>query len=300
MKIKGVIPKSIKFHFQKMLEQILLCSLESAAKEQGLKKLAEELQVIVPDINEKYSTSKIDSSYLRTKARNLHAFQVSLIREIIEKFKNAIIVDIGDSSGTHLQYIIGLFSVSKDIKCLSINLDKEAIERIEKKGLQAIHARAEDLHRYNVNADVFLCFETLEHLMDPCNFLHSLSEKTNAQYLIISVPYLRNSRVGLHHIRADRKDNVFAENTHIFELSPDDWKLIMKHSGWNILKEKIYLQYPRIGFLRIVRPLWKRFDFEGFYGLILKRDKAWSSKYSDWKENGDAQNCNINNLIRNL
>lgn len=112
--------------------------------------------------------------------------------------------------------------------------------------------------------------------------MHELSVKTNARYLIITVPYLRKSRVGLHHIRNNHRDNVNAENTHIFELGTEDWKLIANHSGWVVVKEKIYLQYPRRSLWHMTKPLWRRFDFEGFYGLILKRDEAWSSKYFNW------------------
>jgi len=140
------------------------------------------------------------------------------------------------------------------------------------------------LNNYNINADVFLCFEILEHLMNPCLFLYELCEKTDAKFLVITVPYLKNSRVGLHHIRNKKEENVNAENTHIFELSPRDWKLIMKHSGWQIEKGKIYLQYPKWSLYRLTKFLWRKYDFEGFYGLILTKDNTWSSKYTAWQE----------------
>lgn len=198
---------------------------------------------------------------------------------MINEFENPVIVDIGDSAGTHLQYLTGLYS---NIKCLSVNLDKEAVERIRAKGLNAVHARAEDLDQYNINVDIFLSFQVLEHIMNPCSFLHKLSEKTNTKYFVVTVPYVRKSRVGLHHIRRSASETVKAENTHIFELSPEDWKLIVRHSGYDIVKERVYLQYPKRSFYRLTKYLWRRFDFEGFYGLILKRDNSWSSKYSDW------------------
>ena len=156
------------------------------------------------------------------------------------------------------------------------------MERIKAKGLAAVNAKAEDLGSYNINADIFLCFQTLEHLMNPCYFLRQLSMKTNAKYLIITVPFLRTSRVALHHIRENRQGTFCAEETHIFELSTEDWKLILRHCGWDIVNEKLYLQYPRRSISRLLRPFWRRYDFEGFYGLILKRDDIWSSKYLDW------------------
>ena len=282
MILKSFIPKSIKPFLREIYQLVMKTSIERASKEQGLKSLADKLIKIVPDITEQYSTFKVDNPYTEVKVRNQHAFQISLVNEVIGEFDKPTIVDIGDSAGTHLQYIIGLHSKNKKIQCLSVNLDAQAVEKIKQKGLEAVNARAEDLHKYNIKADMFISFETLEHLMNPCHFLYELSIKTNAKYLVITVPYLQNSRVGLHHIRGGGLRDVYAENTHIFELSPKDWKLLVKHSGWNVAQERIYLQYPKRGFLWITKALWRRFDFEGFYGMILTKDNTWSSKYMDW------------------
>lgn len=268
-------------HMLKSLRTICIKSLNAAAKEQGLAGLADKLKKIVPDIKEQYSTFKIDNAYLETKARCQHAFQISLVNRIIPELKDPVIVDIGDSAGTHLKYIKGLYPKSS-IRCLSVNLDPMAVKKIKENGLEAIHARAEDLSQYNINADIFLCFQTLEHLMNPVHFLHELSSKTKAKYMIITIPYLKRSRVSLNHIRFNLKENITAERTHIFEFSPEDWKLLVQHSGWAIVEDKIYLQYPRRSLLRFSKLLWKRLDFEGFYGMILKRDDTWSSKYLDW------------------
>lgn len=266
----------------KCLEFLRTESLKSAVKEQKLDGLVKRLEELVPDLSDQYSSFKVKGVFLNTKVRNMHAFQMSLIDRVINEFEQAVIADVGDSSGTHLEYITVLYSKDKDLKCLSVNLDIKAVERIKNKGFEAIHARAEDLHKHGVDADIFLCFEILEHMTDPCKFLYDLSSKTNAKYLIASVPYLKKSRVGLHHIRAGRKDKVNAENTHILELSPEDWKLVAKHGGWEVVEDKIYFQYPKWSVWRFTKPLWKKLDFEGFYGIILKRDDSWSSLYQDW------------------
>ncbi|MFA5317583.1 MAG: methyltransferase domain-containing protein [Dehalococcoidales bacterium] len=265
-----------------LLDAVLTASLKDAAKEQGLERLGTLLAGIVPDISGQYTTFRVDTPYLERKVRNMHAFQISLVNDVLEKYEKATIVDIGDSAGSHLYYILQMNAGKKDLKCVGVNLDAKAVEKIKARGLTAINARAEDLHKHDIKADIFLCYETLEHIADPCNFLHSLSSNTNARYMVVTVPYVRRSRAGLHHIRAGRRTPVSAENTHIFELSPEDLKLIARHSGWKIAKEKIYLQYPRWSLLRSTQPLWKSMDFEGFYGLVLEKDDTWSSLYKDW------------------
>lgn len=273
---------SVKSILRRQKEPFLIGAIKSAIREQGLHKLFVKLSDIVPDIRYQYSNFVLDTPYLDINVRAIHAFQMSLVNNVIEQIEDPVIVDIGDSAGTHLQYILGIYSDKKKIKCLSVNMDKQAVERIKLKGLDAVCGKAEDLMLYDIRANVFLCFETLEHLMNPCFFLHELSTKTNAEYLILTVPYIKTSRVGLHHIRGARKDDVNAENTHIFELCPEDWKLLAQHSGWKIAHENIYFQYPKYGLFRISQLLWKRFDFEGFYGLVLQKDDTWSIKYSDW------------------
>ncbi len=282
MPFKHLIPDNVKYYLRKYLQIILTKSLKGAISELGLNGLLAKLTEIVPDITNQYSLFKVDSTYIKTKVRCQHTFQISLVNEIMSEFREPVIVDIGDSAGTHLEYIIGLYQKNVHIECLSVNLDAEAVKRIRAKGLKAIHARAEELQKYDIDADILLCFEIMEHLMNPFCFLHELALKTNAKYLIITVPYLSVSRVGLHHIMSGRRESVYAENTHILELNPYDWKLVAKHSGWNVVKEKIYLQYPKKRILRITKSIWRKMDFEGFYGMILKRDDTWSSMYRDW------------------
>jgi 2-polyprenyl-3-methyl-5-hydroxy-6-metoxy-1,4-benzoquinol methylase len=263
-------------------ERLFLLSLKAAAREQGLQVLAQQLRKIVPDLEDQYSQFAVKGDYLETNVRLLHAFQVSLIKEVIKDFTDPVIVDIGDSAGTHLRYMQALFSSDRKIRALSVNLDPKAVERIKAKGLKAICARAEDLCAYQVNADIFLCFEVMEHLFNPCQFLHDLAQKTNVKYFIATVPFVRKSRLGLRHIRKQQPIPVFAESTHIFELSVDDWRLLVQHAGWRMLKEKIYFQYPRKSVLRFLKPFWAKCDFEGYYGMILTRDSTWSSLYKDW------------------
>jgi len=262
-------------------DRLLTVSLRAAARQQDLAALSEKLTAIVPDISDQYTHTRIDSPYVLQKVRNQHAFQISLVDDVIGEFENPVIVDIGDSCGTHLQYINGLYP-DKNVRSLSVNLEQAAVDRITAKGLDAICSRAEDLEDYNIKTDIFLCFETLEHMMDPCGFLKDLSDKTEAKYLVLTVPYVVRTRAGLRYVRGTKPGQAYAENTHIFELSPEDLKLLVRHSGWNVHSERIYRQYPTWSWLRIMKRHWKTFDFEGFYGLILIRDHTWSDRYEDW------------------
>jgi hypothetical protein len=282
-KIKAHIPEHMINAIRVADERIRQRSIRAAIREQGLFPLCERLSGLVPDISAQYSTFALDSAYLRTKVRAQHAFQISMVEKAFERLDivpkgGVTLVDIGDSSGTHLQYLRGLYP---EIRSLSVNLDAEAVEKIRAKGMEAVHARAEELGTYSIHADLFLSFEMLEHLSDPLRFLHDLS-RTECRGFVLTVPYLAASRVGLHHLREGQQREVFAENTHIFELSPEDWRLIFRHSGWEVSYDRVYLQYPQKGVWRVMKGVWRKTDFEGFYGAVLTRDDAWSRLYRDW------------------
>ena len=282
--LKNMLPVTIRDKIIHRDEYLGIISIQQALKDQKLFELYNKLCSLVPDIINQYTIFKINTDYYKTKVRGEHAFQIFLVQQALkllrlEDKRPLTIVDIGDSCGTHLQYLKGLY---KDINTLSVNLDSEAVRRIREKGMDAICARAEELSRYSKNADIYLSFEMLEHLTDPIGFLHKLSSKTECKAFVVTVPYLAQSRVGLHFIRDMQKKDVYSENVHIFELSPFDWKLIFKYTGWDVIYDRIYLQYPKKGLLKLTKGYWKKIDYEGFYGAVLSRNFSWSSLYKDW------------------
>lgn len=272
--------EALKDRLRRLRENLLLKSLRAAIGEQGLAESLRSLSQAAPDVSGQYSSFKVEGEYLETKVRGQHAFQIALAQAALNG-RPCRVVDVGDSAGTHLSYLKALYPERHSF--LSVNLDPEAVSKIRERGLEAVQARAEDLGSLGIDADVFLCFETLEHLPDPFSFLHDLAAKTSCRRLVVSVPYVRKSRLGLHHLRSGLRRPVGAESVHLLELCPEDWKLLFQHCGWRVEGERVYLQYPRFSWLHLTRPLWRRLDFEGFYGAVLSRDPTWSSLYKDWR-----------------
>lgn len=289
MTIKKIL-KANKSWLEPLFRKLQIASLKSAAKEQDLVDFSQKLAKIVPDLTSQYTTFNVDNEYLHSKVRFQHTFQIKMVLKAINKFSFSsqstfTVVDIGDSSGTHLMYLEDILKddrrfVPKAINTVSVNLDPVAVDKISSKGLDAKLCRAEELsEKFEIKADLLVSFQMLEHLYDPIAFLDSMSRNQVSDYFVVTVPYLAQSRVGLDHIRQGQIRDVFPENTHIFELSPEDWKLIFQHSGWRVTDEMIYRQYPRRSLLKLMKPFWKNYDFEGFYGVILERDTTWAQCY---------------------
>jgi len=276
-----MLPEWVQRSLIRGRERLLTWSLHASARELGLAELSKRLEEAHPDLKEQYSDFDIDTEYLKTKVRYQHAFQVSMALPELESNPDGVVVDIGDSSGTHIAYFRALIPNSKH-RFLSVNLDEKAVEKARSKGIEAICSRAENLADQGIDADIFLSFEMIEHLSDPISFLHALATKTNCRRLVLTVPYVRESRVGLHHIRAGLRKDVSAEVVHLFELCPEDLRLAFRHAGWKVERDQIYRQYPRFSPLRATAPIWRSWDFEGFYGAVLSRDDSWSKLYKSW------------------
>lgn len=265
-----------------LAKRLLIKSVKDSCKESGRWSLREQLASIVPDLTHRYTDFDIDpdDDWTIERIRSLDAFQVSLTlsaAKLIGK-EHLTVVDIGDSAGMHLIYLSHLLP---KVQSLSVNIDPVAVEKIKAKGLDAICSRAENLSQYGVRADIFQSFEMVEHLLDPASFLYSMS-KTGCNYFVITVPYVAQSRVGLGYVRRSQQGIWTAETTHIFELSPEDWSLLFRFSGWEIVHAEKSLQYPLRSFLRVTKPLWRRLDFEGFFGVILKPNRTIANQYKDW------------------
>lgn len=273
----------------KIAYPIAYWSLDRAVKQENLEGVITQLSGLLPDISSQYSNQQF-RGFVEKAVRALQAFQCQMASDIFTSDlfadkEQLTMVDIGDSSGLHSLCIKHLLKDKKKIETVSINLDQRAIEKIQSKGLRAILARAEDLE-LNENFDLLTSFQTVEHLLDPIGFLSRTARKIDAEHFFITLPFFKKSRVGLHHIKTNKTGPVYAEQTHIFELNPHDWSLLFQHSGWKIVKERIYYQYPRR--IPVVNALlkwfWRIFDFEGYWGVLLRKDLTVSNYYQDWKD----------------
>jgi hypothetical protein len=264
-------------------------SIRMAVAENGYWDLLKKLKKIVPDISNQEEDGKEDfNDYWELKRRALQAFQCSLMLKTLEYFSsdNLTVVDIGDSAGTHMLYLKALTEGRYHIDTISVNLDSRAIEKIERRGLKALLCRAEELDLKDRHIDICTSFQMVEHLHNPAVFFHNLAEKSTCNRLVITVPYVKKSRVGLYHLRTGSEKIIFAEDEHIFELSPEDWTLLMLHSGWKVIYNRIYYQYPKKWPIisKIFASYWRSNDFEGFWGVILERYATFSNRYKDWED----------------
>jgi hypothetical protein len=284
------ILKALGVDTRAIYQKLSAASLDQAACEQGLENLRQRLRDILPDIADQYSGGLDAAEYERyweRKLRGLHAFQIQAALDALEVIGggNRVLADIGDSSGNHAIYLQALAPKGRIARVVSVNLDPVAVEKVRAKGGDAILARAEEMDLEGIAPDLFFSFEMVEHLTDPLRFLHRLAEKGRADHLLMTVPYRKTSRFGGAELQGPENRlpaSMTAEELHLFELNPADWLRLARLAGWKPIFERRYVQYPRRHPLRLTQPLWRRLDFEGFWGVLLKRDLSVAQRYTAW------------------
>jgi hypothetical protein len=273
----------------RLYERLAAASIDAAVRHQNLAELREILRQAVPDLSEQYTYPIDNETYRRIgerKMRSLHAFQINCVLETLPRLgPDATIVDIGDSSGAHGMYVRATAPAGSVKRYLSVNLDPVAVDKVNKRGGEAILCRAEELDHRSVHADLFVSFETIEHLLDPVRFLHDLATKGAADHILFSVPYRRASRFGGYHLRlpdSSLPQQMSPEELHIMELSPYDWSIACRLAGFRTEAVSFYRQYPGCHPLRLMAPLWRRLDFEGYICILAKRDLGFAERYTGW------------------
>ncbi len=265
-------------------------SLRAAIRQQSVARLLPRLGAIQPNLSQQYSRqSGMLGTFQELKIRALHSFQCELVLDELSSRDGegeVTIVDIGDSAGTHMRYVAALAAPACRVNAISVNLDQRAIDKIRAGGGTALLCRAEDLDLGERAVDLFVTFEMLEHLHNPALFLRRLAKSKNGARLLVTVPYQKQSRVGLQSLRRGDRLEDYAEDVHIYEFCPEDWRLLMLHSGWRVEREATYFQYPRgIPIVSsFLARLWRQNDFEGFWGAVLVRDLTLSDRYLDWDD----------------
>ncbi len=282
--------KAMGFDVRLLNERLGGWSIRMALCGNGYNAFVQKLRGIVPDISDQESSTRDTfNNFWEFKRRALQSFQCKLMLRALEYFSpgRIAVADIGDSAGTHMLYLRRLAGEEYDIDSLSVNLDPRAIKKIESRGLKAAHCRAEDLGVRGDKFDMIVSFQMVEHLHNPTIFFRRLAKMSVCNKLVITVPYVKTSRMGLLYIRQNNSsETVYAEDVHVFELSPEDWSLLLLHSGWRVVYKKIYYQYPRNWPIisRILRLYWRMVDYEGFWGVILEKDTSFSECYQDWED----------------
>jgi len=258
--------------------------LKSIREDQQMSEMWDLSLEMFPNLGNHYATVKLTGEAL-VRVRMLICAQAVFMTRVIESLKSdgasvSSYADIGDSDGSTRMLFEKAIDVP-DISTVGINIQAEAVEQIRALGLDAECMDAMKMAERGMQYGVASVFETLEHLPDPIGFLRAMQDVAQER-LVISVPLIVNSRVGLGYLKSNwpKEKSATIANNHIFELTPEDWNKLFLHTGWRVDISWRVQQFPRWGLLRLLMMYaWRRISFEGFYFVSLVKDDTYSSRY---------------------
>jgi len=220
----------------------------------------------IPEIKKFFPEDKMRGHYVYEPMRNtlkhpdLYIEQVRYYRmydffkkEYPEIFNsNTTILNVGDTDGILLE------ALGKNRT--SLNINRECVEFIKKKGVEAVLGDAENLEFENSSFDFVFCFQTLEHCPNPIKVLNELG-KVAKKKLFLSIPYTEQTNIYNINYWIDLKKSSWGEkevknvDCHIFEFSPEDFKNVLSYT--NLAYEKKFpIDY---------------FDNDSFKGRLLNK-----------------------------
>ena len=159
------------------------------------------------------------------------------------------VIEFGSSYGDTLEDI----GIKKKIKNLiGFDLQKPQNSKINfcKEDLNQIN-----LKKYNKqlkNTDLFLCLDTLEHLLNPISFIKNLASfQKKGSHLVVSCPNFKSIRMLIAYIKGQLPKDKYGyfDETHLHWFTEQQLRDILIENGFKIKKIKfIYSKNKIINF----------------------------------------------------
>ena len=203
--------------------------------------VAEELKQ-QPIINVLFPKEKLRKHYVYGNIRNtfehpdLSVTQIRYFR-LYEYFKNNFpdvfdnrtrILNVGDTSGVFFEGI--------NRKGTSLNINKECVDYIRSKGIEAVVGNAENINFSDRSFDYVFSFQCLEHIPNPIKALNEFGRLAGKK-VFISIPYTRTTKIYDMEYWTNLRETSWKEKSvrgvdcHIFEFSTTDFKNILTYTN---------------------------------------------------------------------
>ena len=127
---------------------------------------------------------------------------------------------------------------------IGVNVLQACIDQLEAKGVDGRLSNGHGIPANDGEADLTICFETLEHVPDPIGFLRELARVTSDNgRILLSIPNVPKTVVrGYHHGVETPVDQPESEY-HIFEFDRNDFRKVVTHAGLEIQDEQVLVNF---------------------------------------------------------
>lgn len=146
-----------------------------------------------------------------------------------------VAVEVGATSDMFLKHVKA--TTKKGINVLDV-----CIEQLNSQGIHGIKSKDEVIPIEDNEADLTICFETLEHVHNPIMFLNELSRITKGR-LLLSIPWVQNTNIRSKWHGAQSPEGIPESEFHIFEFNGKDFNSILGYTNLKIISYKKLINY---------------------------------------------------------
>jgi SAM-dependent methyltransferase len=145
------------------------------------------------------------------------------------------VVEIGATSDMFLKHI-------KARQKIGINVLDACVEQLNRQGITGLKTDGQKIPIEDNEADLVICFETLEHVHNPISFLAELSRVTRNK-LLLSIPWVVNTNIRAKwHGLTDPNGQPDSE-FHIFEFNEEDFRKVLSHTDFKVSEYQKLINY---------------------------------------------------------
>lgn len=193
-----------------------------------------------PDILEKYYTSSENYAYWNKcifpaseSVRRKHIFRprAEKVVKLCEKYvpDACDLLEVGAGFGTFCEEI-GRFKIFKRV--VAVESTPDLARTCRKKGIDVIEGQVEQIDFSDLSFDVVTCFETIEHLFSPVDFILKCREMLrDSGLLIVSCPNVKGFEISV--LRSE-SDSVDAEHLNYF--NPESLSRLFTFCGFDVVE----------------------------------------------------------------
>lgn len=146
-----------------------------------------------------------------------------------------VAVEIGATSDMFLKHV-------KAKKKIGINVLDVCVEQLNKQGITGLKTDGQRIPLAGNEADLVICFETLEHVPNPIPFLNELGRIARNK-LLLSIPWVAKTHIRARwHGMAD-PDRQPDSEFHVFEFDEDDFKKILSYTDFKVSTYQKLINY---------------------------------------------------------
>lgn len=146
-----------------------------------------------------------------------------------------VAVEIGATSDMFLKHV-------KAERKIGINVLDVCVEQLNRQGIIGIKTDGQRMPLADNEADLVICFETLEHTLNPLLFLAELGRIAKNKTLL-SIPWVSKTNIRAKwHGRADPNGQPDSE-FHIFEFDEDDFRKVLSYTDFKVSKYQKLTNY---------------------------------------------------------